>query len=438
MRTFAVTIGVLLLVTPLFAGEGDLEGLRRRFKEVAAEARKAKEGGDRGRAEKLGQEMKEIESQIARMAGKERGAPERERMAGIEKLRRQAADLEAKLREMREKLPDGSEKVKEVRKQLDLVREQLKKIEGERGGPERPRVKEAEKIKARLGELEANIREAKEKGQGDRAEKLSREADELRGRLKELMGEGERPGPERPRVKEAEKIKARLGELEANIREAKEKGQGDRAEKLSREAKELRMQLDRLMGEGKRRGPGDEEVRGIKEKIMAVRREAEEAAKRGEKERAEELFRKAKDIERDLVERRGGGREGGGPEDVIHRIAQLRVEAIGAKRDGDPRHAMELWAEANRMEAELARATGIGPAPREGIQPGEGRPMGEVQGEIERLRQEVRQLREILDKALRERPRPEGDRERPDRERREGERREGDRGEGGERLLNLF
>jgi hypothetical protein len=384
-----------------------------------------------------------------------RGDQDRERQLVIEKLRREEGDLQAKLDAMREKLGDGSVKVKEVRKQLEGVREEIRKNGGEVKKPERPRVKDAEKLRDRIGELERNLQEAKERGEGERADKIRRELDELRGNLGKLQGgEGERRGIGDEEVRQ---MKEKIMAVRREAEEAAKRGEKERAEKLFRDAKEIERNLEERRGGGDRRGIGDEEVRQMKEKIMAVRGEAEEAAKRGEKERAEKLFRDAKEIERNLQERRGGG-DRGRPEDLVDKIAQLRKEAIGAKRDGDPRHAMELWGEANRMEADLARATGIGPEgegagmPRGGspnAQPGGPgrRPMAEVQGEIDRLRQEVRELREILDRALSERPRREGDRregDRPprERERGDGDRRGGDRPRGdgpdADRLQNFF
>jgi len=221
--------------------------------------------------------------------------------------------------------------------------------------------------------------------------------------------------------------------------EAAQRGEKDRANDLRRKAEQMKRDFaERRRGEGP-----EDEIGQLKEKMMDLDREAREAAERGEKERAEDLRRKMKEIDREIAKRREGRPIQG--DELIDQIGKLRKEAIRAKREGRPEDARRVWLEANRMEAEVGREIGMGfepmrdPSPRPGpggdMRPGPG-PNDDLRREMDRLRREVQELRDLLNRALEGKDKKRGDQ--PDRERRQpkpkvkGNGDKGDRGDKGE------
>jgi len=297
-------------------------------------------------------------------------------------------------------------------------------------GPDR------EKLKDALKNLENQLREAKEKSQHDRAEKLGREIEEVRANIEKAR----QPRPEGDERRNADRQKAKevLKDLENQLREAKERGQPDRAEKLAREMEEVRRKLE----DPKEPRPGEEDRRNterqrIKAEIQELLREADKAQEKGRGEVADDLRRKAQDLKRRLEEGPRGGEEVGPGEKMIDRIAMTRKEALRAKREGRPEKARDLWEQANRLDRELQVGEEFGPreGPMDPMQPERkaairqrvqrepvlraGPAPQELEREIQNLRREVQELRNLLNRAVEEKRRqpagdqPERGRERP-------------------------
>jgi len=98
------------------------------------------------------------------------------------------------------------------------------------------------------------------------------------------------------------------------------------------------------------------DIESVVGKIERLRGEARAARKAGDGEEAKKLLHQVRDLEASLKvlrdQRRRDGEEGESDE-LIDRIAELRKNAIRAKREGDREKAKELWGEADRLDGRL-------------------------------------------------------------------------------------
>jgi len=254
----------------------------------------------------------------------------------------------------------------------------------------------------------------------------------------------ERRGPDRERIEIKEKIQA----LQREAAEAREAGKVERAEELMRAARDLESRLRKEVKEKVRPEKEGDKLRGadrerieIKEKIQALHREADEAKKAGKVERAEELIEAARDLEAKLgkaiKQKEPPKPKEVGSEVLVDRIAKLRKGALHSLREGSKGNAMELWAEADRLDRELRghieglRNEAASPAerpqpprprrierraePRPDPRPapdfrrpgegGDGPPLNELRREIQQLRQELNEMREHIKRSQEERER---------------------------------
>ena len=232
--------------------------------------------------------------------------------------------------------------------------------------------------------------------------------------------EGEqREREEQERVEKRNALQQKLERVFQELKGAKERGEEERANDLDRKAQEIRKMLE---GEGRERAEqGEREA--LKRNLMQLIREADEAAGRGEGEKADALRRKIKDIERKLE---GVGREPdlrAVKEKVGKEVERLIKESKEAWGRGDEQLARDLKRKAEevgrRFEAEVREreATRGGPRPprEEGRmeeprrpegspQPaplgwqGEGRPLVPMIEELQALRREVSALRAQLER----------------------------------------
>ncbi len=159
---------------------------------------------------------------------------------------------------------------------------------------------------------------------------------------------------------------------------------------------------------------GEEKISALKERVGELKAKLVEVEKAIEHADNEEAKARAKAhaqelrgaIERGVQElnefrakaaaekpaRGPAAREGGGLERIVDRIAELRKQAIIAKREGRLDQARELWLESEKLDATLKRELGEGaPAPKPDVPPGEvvERAFGEAKQALEQKRVEA-------------------------------------------------
>src|SRR6185503_10991364 len=97
---------------------------------------------------------------------------------------------------------------------------------------------------------------------------------------------------------------------------------------------------------------GDQPLEDQK-KLQSLLRELEKAREEGQPDREEKISREIRRIEESRSSRQDREGDDRSSEELIDRIAQLRKDAIRAKREGDADRAKEAWSEADKLEGEL-------------------------------------------------------------------------------------
>jgi chemotaxis protein histidine kinase CheA len=348
-----------------------------------------------------------------------------------------------------------------------------------------------DELRHRVEELRKRIIDANEAGAEDRVLALQKEHDEAVRSLRELQEKlaalerkaskesKDAEGEETRRAEEIERLEVEVRELAAAAERAAKEGAAEKAEDFQRRAAQAKARLaDALeLAASKRKEPKKEKAPAKESKkeskkdpdkkrpspeqlhaeLRAIHQQLEEAEERRDEKRARSLRDHAAKLEALLREapRRGedldDDRADEG-EELIGRAADLRRQALRARRKGEVERAQDLWREAARIEHEVqrmllgdfdrggppygeaGRAPGLPSVPRPpGVVPpprvrvpgregdfepreGRGRAEGGLPGmreEVQRLRAEVEELRVLLKRALGERKRSD-DREEDD------------------------
>ncbi|MGQ9575601.1 MAG: M56 family metallopeptidase [Thermoguttaceae bacterium] len=190
-------------------------------------------------------------------------------------LEKKAQDLQAKLKQAKDRQEGDSPEAHELRAALERTRDEIAEItqripEPMRGmkvtvfekgrvmvfagpggiripGAEPPKLvgippEERERLQQRLEAIEREIGHLKEAGKHDEAERLAREAQEIKQRL---VGPRMPPLAPQPPLspEQRERLQNGLEQLGRVIRELKEAGKHDEAERLAREAQEIKQLL---------------------------------------------------------------------------------------------------------------------------------------------------------------------------------------------------
>ena|GEM_PF-4277836 len=248
-----------------FLDEGERESMHR-FMEMSERARR------------LRAEAEDIEMALKR----EFGPPDRPGLKGRPRV--EIAELrEAAERAEREGRPDEAV---ELSKKAKILAKKMEAAEREAVDMKRARLKE------RHSQLVKMSREAKERGEHDRAGELWAEAEEIAGILKR--------GPNnRPKAVPADKMRAEVDELMRAAERAEQEGRKDQAAELREKAEYIARQAEVAF-----RGPQNRERAEIKERIRDMEAQAREAEERGQKDRAREFRAEAEGLKRAL-DRRG-------------------------------------------------------------------------------------------------------------------------------------
>jgi tetratricopeptide (TPR) repeat protein len=190
-----------------------------------------------------------------------------------------------------------------------------RELEGrDREGQEQKRIE----LKEKLNQLQMMAREAKGRGEMDKAERLGAEAEELERILKTEFQQREKAG----HVKE---LQAKLVEIKKAAQLAQQQGREDEAAELREKAKQIAREIEEPTPPGNIRSPKNEI-----ERLHAL---AAEAKERGQHDQADALLREAKELE---------SRPKGPPElkkqppvppELLHQIELLRDEVMRLRKD---------------------------------------------------------------------------------------------------------
>jgi len=285
------------------AGEKKFHEAEKRVVQLQEMARQAKERGELDKSELLWAEAKELKQAMKR--GFEQPAKARR----MEKMHAQLAELKEAAEHA--KRQGQHDKAAELRKKAEKIADEI-----------RAHVKEAEARKLdeaeeRIGRLLDMVREAKERGELDKAERLWAEAEGLKRALKREFEHPETAGY-------MQKMHAQLAELKEAAEHAKRQGQHDKADALRKKAELLAEKIAMTAQQGKGR------IKKDIEKLHAMAKKAKEA---GYHEKAEALLQKAKNLGRHVLDVAEGDKEKAHKKDLEHLVEELRNEVKGLRQE---------------------------------------------------------------------------------------------------------
>ncbi len=281
---------------------------------------------------------------------------------------------------------------------------------------------ELAKVKGRLHDLEAEIKELRAAGKEEAAEKFVREARELRTKLERHAAEpGGKKGPEGQKGKgEKHELAEMLERLGAEAKELRAAGKIDAAEKVEIEARKLKEKIGKPAdGDGKKK---DSLSPDLANKIEAIQNEAAKLRKAGRAEEAEKLMREIAEVkehhQKSLILRQKekpvkDGEKAAGkfdlPPEVKEKIerAKRQIEDLRAagKKDDAEAIAREIEVYVKRLHDETAIGKkDKGPAKavsHETQDKSKGQDelaavLRELRNEVNQLREEVADLRRVV------------------------------------------
>jgi chromosome segregation ATPase len=295
-------------------------------------------------------------------------------------------------------------------------------------------------LRARLKEVEEKLKAAKEEGRGDEREKLDQALLDLKAQILKVNEAGEagkeekgRPeGQKRREGRPAEGDSAhsmdlieKIAQLRREAIRAKREGNMEKAKATWAEADnldaELKLDPELRGAEGEQFLAAERQARAneLREKAEAIARKGREAAEKMRR-RAEDLREKARALARD-----GNPKEA--QEDLRREAEKMQEEAEAIARDHREK-AEEMRREAEKMARDFRGKDGgfrfglreggpskppSPPRPDYAQRPAphgpDGPPPDDLRREVERLRSEVRELRDLLKRSLEERPAREPD-----------------------------
>jgi len=287
------------------------------------------------------------------------------------------------------------------RAKIEEMKEQIEKLLGKAKDAEQ----EARRLRAEAAELERAVRrevgpiERRELAGGlrvqlaeleqrlDRAECEGRgdEADDLRGKIKRIREQMKAQQGSPVDVGPGE-AKEKVVQLRRKAQDAKERGDMEQAERVWAETNGL----EQKMNQERERQEAPEHVGQMERELAEIRRAAEIAGREGRREDAGELHKKAQRLALEIEKTAGEAKRRGIEKEVGH----LREMAQAAKRAGDQAKAEMMMREAEKMESNLRDKADNERQRREIM---EMRYLvEEMRGEVGRLRGEVEELRRGL------------------------------------------
>jgi len=195
-----------------------------------------------------------------------------------------------------------------------------------------------EQIKGRIEQLRVRAKEAEQEARWLRAE-----AAELERMLRRELG----PGPGREPVGG---VRAELRELQQGLDRAEREGRGGDAEELRGRIRQVKDEIG-----ARERERGGKEFGEGREKVANLRRMAREAKGRGDMEESERLWADADKLEGALKGERGQRKEIAGVEDVRRKVAELKEAAMRAEREDRHDEAGRLREKAEMLVRDIEK-----------------------------------------------------------------------------------
>jgi hypothetical protein len=237
-------------------------------------------------------------------------------------------------------------------------------------GPMDPRQRELAEIKEAIGRAERE-------GQPEKAADLRRRAEQLMNEMRPREGGPQKDEREFPEMKE------QIERLQNQAREAEAGGREKEAQRLHEEAEniEVKMQTEREIRDR------IAHIEAMHDKVMALRKQAEQAKRDGRPEEAKAQWENADEIERQI----GDVKRDIERFKMESQLKQIHRMAERAEKRGEMEKAEALAREARELEQRLQ-----GPKPERGPEMrGDEMPrmVDELRQEVKRLRQEVEELK---------------------------------------------
>jgi hypothetical protein len=257
-------------------------------------------------------------------------APEEEgdRDAQVRELQERIGQVEREIAELREK---GNREG--VREREPLLRDLRGKLAALRGAREARRDEgrgagePPAEVRERLENLKREIQELRSAGKNEEAGRLEQEA---RSILQRLAG-----GPQIP-----PEARERLENMKREIQELRSAGRVEEAERLEREVHQL---MQRFAGAGPQLPPE------VRERLNNLRQEIAKLREAGENDKAAELEREARGIMAQF---------GGGPSEGMRRLQHLRIAAENLQAAGMPELARQVMERIEDLQRELGAQEG--------------------------------------------------------------------------------
>jgi hypothetical protein len=202
-----------------------------------------------------------LEQQIAQIQEESRQRPDKERGDRPDHgdARQRLAELTRHLAELKEQgKPDAAER---VARQIAEIRQRLERTAGEEGG--RPKPAPDGELEERLAGMKRRIAELKEAGRSDEADRLAQEAREMLRRAQGSPGDASDPG---------QGLEHRIGHLRQAAEHLQAAGLDDVAANLMRQSERMAQEAAAARHRQEaQRGEGDQLSRQVEELSRAVR-----------------------------------------------------------------------------------------------------------------------------------------------------------------------
>jgi len=277
-------------------------------------------------------------------------------------------EIRARIEKLRSMAREAEEKSKRFQAEAEELERVLKHEFGRREMAGR-----MEEMHAQLAELKEAVERAKREGQHDKAAQLHEKA---RIMAAEIMAHERQAGDKK--LAEAEE---RIVQLYEMAREAKERGEMDKAERLGAEAKELKVLLKREVERREMAGRMGE----MHAQLAELKEAAEQAKREGQHDKAAQLREKAEQLAGKITETAHRGKD----QDIKKEIEHLHALARKEKEAGHPEKAEAILQEAKNLERHFRDAA-------EGEK--EMAHKKDLEYLVEKLRDEVNRLREEVER----------------------------------------
>jgi len=259
----------------------------------------------------------------------------------IEKLRSMAREAEEKAKHFRAEAEELERTLKREMEHRDKAKH-IDEMHAQLAELKEAEVGKLHEVEKRIVQLQEMARQAKQRGEMDKAELLWAEAKELEQALKREM-------EHRDKAKHIKEMHAKLAGLKEAIEHAKREGQHDKADELRKKAERIANEIMAHQREAQ-----EKKLHEAEKRVVHLQEMASQAKQRGEMDKAERLWAEAKELKGALkreIEHREKAKH---MEEMHAELVELKEAAEHAKREGWHDKADALRKKAEQLAGKIA------------------------------------------------------------------------------------